>query len=163
MRLNDIAQEKGASNWLTVLPIIEQNFNLNKQQFLDAIRLRYGWTIPNLPTYCSCGSKFDVQHSLNCKKGGFVTFRHNALRDLTANLLKEVCEDVAVEPSILNLTGETFTQKTAKTGDESKPDICARGFWISGERALLDVRVFDPNASRDENQDIAQCYEKNEN
>ena len=40
MRLNDIAQEKAASNWLTVLPIIEQNFNLNKQQFWDAIRLQ---------------------------------------------------------------------------------------------------------------------------
>ena len=31
MTLNDIAQEKGASIWLTVPPIIEQNFNLNKQ------------------------------------------------------------------------------------------------------------------------------------
>ena len=39
MKLNDIAQKKGASNWLTVLPKIEQNFNLNKQQFWMAIRL----------------------------------------------------------------------------------------------------------------------------
>ena len=67
-RLHDIAQEKGVSNWLTVLPIAEQDFNLNKHQFWDAICLRYGWNIPNLPTHCACGSKFDVQHSLSCKK-----------------------------------------------------------------------------------------------
>ena len=79
-----------------------------------------------------------------------------------ANTLKELCKYVA-EPSILNLTAERFTQKTAKTGDKAKPDICARGFWISGQRLFLDVRVFDPNASRYVNQAIAECYVKNEN
>ena len=100
----------------------------NKQQFWDAIRLRYGWNIPNLPTHCARGSKFDVQHSLSCKKCGFVTLRHNSLRDLTVNILKEVCKDVSIEPPILSLTGERFVNKTTRTGDEAKPDICARGF-----------------------------------
>ena len=67
-RLHDITQEKGVTNWLTVLPIAEKDFNLNKQQFWDAIRLRYGWNIPNLATHYTCGSKYDVQHSLSCKK-----------------------------------------------------------------------------------------------
>ena len=52
-----------------------------------------------------------------------MTLRHNSLRDLTANILKEVCKDVSVEPPILSLTGERFVNKTTRTGDEAKPDI----------------------------------------
>ena len=101
LKLNDNSQEKGTSNWLTVIPLSDQGFSLNKQQFWDAIRLRYGWFIANLPTNCVCGASFDTQHCMNCKKGGFVTMRHNELRDLTANMLTEVCKDVAIEPFIV--------------------------------------------------------------
>ena len=68
-RLNEINREKGVSNWLTVLPIAENGFNLNKQQFWDCIRLRYGWHIANLPSMCACGAKFDLQqlHELQKK------------------------------------------------------------------------------------------------
>ena len=31
----ELATEKGASNWLTVIPIKEMNFNLNKREFRD--------------------------------------------------------------------------------------------------------------------------------
>ncbi|KAG0726683.1 hypothetical protein GWK47_036026 [Chionoecetes opilio] len=36
------AQETGASNWLTCLPIRAKGFSLNKQEFVDAVALRYG-------------------------------------------------------------------------------------------------------------------------
>ena len=38
------ARDKGASSWLNALPIQEQNLDLNKEEFQDALRLRY-----NLP------------------------------------------------------------------------------------------------------------------
>ena len=38
-RTVELAAEKGASNWLTVIPIREMNFNLNKREFRDAIKL----------------------------------------------------------------------------------------------------------------------------
>ena len=38
-RLLDISTLTGVSNWLTVLPITEFEFELSKQQFLDSIRL----------------------------------------------------------------------------------------------------------------------------
>ena len=41
----EMAQEKGASNWLSSLPIQAKGFSLNKQEFFDAIALRYGWPI----------------------------------------------------------------------------------------------------------------------
>ena len=76
-RFNDISEEKGVSNWLTAYPILEHGFDLNKQQFWDCLHIRYGWDLKNLPTTYPCGLKFDFQHSMSCKKGGFVTIRHN--------------------------------------------------------------------------------------
>ena len=108
-RQNDLIQEPGSSYWLNTLPLEDHNYTLNKQEFWDAIRLRYNWPIPNLPSRCACGMTFDVQHSMSCKKGGFVTHRHNELRDITAKLLSEVCK---VEPLLTTLTGEAFQQRT---------------------------------------------------
>ena len=36
------AQCSDASSWLTTLPLREENFILNKQEFFDAIFMRYG-------------------------------------------------------------------------------------------------------------------------
>ena len=43
------ASEKGASTWLTVIPISEMGFNLNKREFKDGLRLRYDW--PSIQVY----------------------------------------------------------------------------------------------------------------
>ena len=94
--LNNITQEKGVSNWLKAYPISDQGYDLNKQQFWSCVCLRYGWRLTNIPSICSCGSNVDIQHAMSCKKGGFITIRHNDLRDLTANLLTELCKDVDI-------------------------------------------------------------------
>lgn len=44
-----------------------------------------------------------------CSTGGFLTIHHNEVRDLTAQLLTEVCPGVSVEPPLQPLSGETFT------------------------------------------------------
>ena len=44
-RALDLAAEKGSSVWLTVLPLREMGFNLNKREFRDAIKLRYDWPV----------------------------------------------------------------------------------------------------------------------
>ena len=51
-----------------------------------------------------------MQYAINCKKGGFITIRHNDLRDLTVNSLTEVCKDVNIEPELLTVMGE-FSSK----------------------------------------------------
>lgn len=48
----ELASEKGASNWLTVLPIEEHGFSLPKQAFRDAVSLRYNWEASNSPSHC---------------------------------------------------------------------------------------------------------------
>ena len=35
-----------------------------------------------------------------CKQGGFVIQRHNELRNLEADLLNVVCNDVEIEPAL---------------------------------------------------------------
>ena len=69
-RAVELATEKGASNWLTVIPIKGMNFNLSKREFRDAIKLRYDWEIADLPAVCTCGDLFTVDHAMVCRHGG---------------------------------------------------------------------------------------------
>ena len=159
IRLNDISQEQGASSWLTVLPIKQLGFSLSKSEFWDALRLRYGLPLKRLPSHCGCSKPFNVQHALSCKKGGFITLRHNELRDTIAEIVKEVSHDVTVEPGLEPLTGEEIQ---GNVSDEARSDISARGFWSRGQRAFFDIRIFDPNAQRHQNKTLRKCYEQNE-
>ena len=77
--------------WQNALPIEELGSYLNKEQFWDAIRLRYNLKLDNLPTQCPCGQAFNVAHALNCKKGGFVSQRHENIKNLLVSLLSKVC------------------------------------------------------------------------
>ena len=162
-RANDIACEIGSSNWLTTLSLEEMGFFLTKQEFWDAFRLRYCWTIKRLPSKCACGSSFDISHSLTCKKGGFVIRRHNELRDITADLLSEVCHDVCIEPPLQPLTGETLHFRSANTSDEARLDVSARSVWARNQRAFFDIRVFNSTARRYNGQTLKQAYSINEN
>ena len=90
-RAVDLAMEKGASSWLTAIPIKDLGFDQNKAQFWDAIKLRYDWEITDLTSVCVCGEAFNVDHAMFCRKGGFVIQRHNELRDLEAEMLDMVC------------------------------------------------------------------------
>ena len=72
------AQDRGASSWLNALPIKEQNFCLNKEEFSDALRLRYNFDLTNIPSSCPCGERFSIEHALSCKKGGLL---HNVMTD----------------------------------------------------------------------------------
>ena len=85
---------------------------LSKQNFWDSISLRYGWKISKLSRMCPCGSKFGRQHSMSCRKGAFVTIRHNDLRDLIAKILPEVCNDTKIEPKLVPLRGEDPNSRT---------------------------------------------------
>ena len=57
-------------------------FNLNKREFRGAVKLRYDWPVEDIPSMCACGEAFTVDHSMICKLRGFITQRHNELRDL---------------------------------------------------------------------------------
>ena len=139
----DISGQTGVSNWLTVLPITEFDFELSKQQLWDSVRLRYSWEISNLPTSCPYGCKFDIQHSINCKKGGFISIRHNDLRVLTANMLK-VCKDTEIERKLKPLSGKELQGRMSNNSNGAKVDIRTRGYWERGQKTFFRLKGFRP-------------------
>ena len=74
---------------------------LHKTAFRDAIALRYYWLPSASPTSSACGHSFTIKHALSCPKGKFPSLRHNEVRDVTANLLSEVCNNVVPTFSFL--------------------------------------------------------------
>ena len=102
-RAVELATEKGSLNWLTVIPVKELDYNLNKKEFRDAIKLRYDWEITDTPMICACGLQFSVDHEMVCHRDGFIISR-----DLEAEMLRIVFNDVEVEPVLQEVTGETL-------------------------------------------------------
>ena len=134
-RALDLSSEKGSSVWLTVIPLQELGFNLNKREFCDAIKLRYDWPIEDIPTPCVCGDIFSVDHSMVCKKGGFIIQRHNELSDLKADLLSMVCNDVEIEPQLQDVTGEQLSSGS-NLAKEARPWTRYSCPWLLGTTLL---------------------------
>ena len=159
-----LAQENGASSWLTALPIEEFGFTLHKGAFRDALALRYGWSPTMVPSHCACGQPFSVSHALSCHMGGYPSIRHNEIRDLTADLLSEVCHSVSTEPHLQPVDGEVLRGASANACDGARLDIAANGFWGGRfERAFFDVRVFNPHAPSNRRLQLTTCYRHHEN
>jgi hypothetical protein len=155
------AQEKGASSWLSALPIKSLGYSLNKQEFRDAVCLRYGWKVKDTPNHCVCGENNSVDHALVCKTGGYVAMRHNALRDTEAMMMKEVSKDVQVEPGLLPVpTGVLPAGANVQAG--ARLDISARGIFRQNERTFFDVRVTHPNADYNRENTLEQIYKHHE-
>ena len=111
---------------------------------------------------CACGVQFSVDHAMVCQRGGFIIQRHNELRDLEAEMLRMVCNDVEVEPVLQEVTGETLNHGANKAPD-ARLDIHARGFWERQRSAFFDVRVCHPNADSYRDLTPKQIYKKHEN
>ena len=77
---------KGSSNWLTVIPLKELDYNLKKKEFRDAMKLRTTGKYQFV--------QFSVDQAMVCQGGGFIIQCHNELRDLEVQMLGMVCNDV---------------------------------------------------------------------
>ena len=95
-----------------MIPLKELDYHLNKREFRDAIKLRYDWEITDTPMLSAC-----VDHARVCQRGGFIIQRHNGLRDLEAEMLGMVCNDVEVEPVLQEVTRETLNRGVNKAPD----------------------------------------------
>ena len=100
------AKISGGSLWLSVLPLTEFCFALNKDKSKDALILKYGRPLKSLSAMCPYVEKYNVIHALDCKKGGFATIRHNNLRNFEADMLSKIVNDVEAEPELQPVTGK---------------------------------------------------------
>ena len=101
------------------------------------VRPRYGWQLQRLPATCECGPRFTMDHTLSCKKRGFISLRHKQIRDLTANLLKIICRDVLIEPKLQQLTRESLREWTANITDKARINICSK--HLTEETAKISI------------------------
>ena len=110
------------------------------------------------PSLCACGSKSSVEHALSHPKSGFPLICHNKIRDLTANLLTEVCNNACIEPILQPTDSGALTGSSSNTQDGARVDISANGFWGGRfERTFFNVRVFNPRAPSNRK---PRCYRK---
>ena len=157
-----IASEKGSSSWLSALPLRSLGYCLNKKDFRDSLRLRYNWPIPDVCKHCACGKNNSVDHALTCKKGGYVTFRHDILVETEAELLREAkCRNVYTEPSLLPTCPELHSKGTI-TADGARLDIVATGLYGKNEKTFMDVRITHPNAPSNLSIPVEKLLLKNE-
>ena len=154
LKANDIATWDGASIWLPSLPLKHGSLSLTKLEFVDAFLSRYEWELKRLPHECVCKAKYNIDHALTCKIGGFVTLHHNEIVNVTADMLSMVCKDVWKEPALSTKPG---------SDDELRADINVRSFWQRLQRAFVDVRVFYPFAPSYRNPSLATTMKTMEN
>ena len=132
------AKMPGASSWLSVLPLAEFGFALNKGEFRDALSLRYGRRLKGLPAMCPCGQQYNMTNGLDCKVGGFETICHNDLRPFEADMFSKILNDVDTEPELQPVTDEIIERLSANA---SRPDIRAIGSWRAGQNIFFGVRA----------------------
>ena len=139
--------EKGASSWVTATPLYDHGTVLHKGDFVDAVYMRYGWTLPDLPIKCSgCQCAYTLQHALECKVGGFRTIQHNEVRDVFAQVFRDAGHTVETEPPLQKLTGEGFEYLSANKEDDARSDVKVTGFWRNMRQAYFDIKVVSPYA-----------------
>ena len=92
------------------------------------------WEITDTPKVC-VWDQCNVDHAMVCRRGGFIVQRYNELRDLEAEMLSMVCNDVEIEPVLQGIAGETLNRGVNRASD-AHLDISARGFW---ERHLTEI------------------------
>ena len=114
-----------------------------------------------MPLHCACGSENSINHSLSCKTGGYTIFRHNMVRDTIADILKETCKDVKIEPELIPIDSD-YTNMTGNTAEKARLDVSSVGLWSPMERNFMDIRVFHPNAPSYQKKSLKSLYEANE-
>ena len=77
-------------------------------------------TLSDLPSKCVCDEKYSVSNALSYIKGGFVTQRHNSVRNLLTSFLGKVCTNVEVESQLQPLDNERLNLRKVVTSSEAR-------------------------------------------
>ena len=86
-----------------------------------------------------------LSHVQSCKIGGITITRHNAVRDIIAKHLSQVCNAVEIEPLLKEVGEETsFEHLATCRSKEARLDVACNGLGDSRYgRTLIDVVVFN--------------------
>ena len=74
-----------------------------------------------------------------------------------------LCHGVTIEPYLQPLSGESLSHRSAITDDGAHLDVAMYGFWGGRfEKALVDVRVFNPSAQSNRHGSLSSVYRRHE-
>ena len=85
--------------------------------------------------------------------------RHDRIKDLDAEFMREVCKDVRVEPELLPLNNQ---QVNGNNAQKARLDVSGVGVWAPLARCFLDVRVIHPNCPTHVNKELKSLFDQNE-
>ena len=89
--------------------------------------------------------------------------RHNPVRDTIADVMKEVCHDVQLEPQLIAIKDEEKSlSQHSSTADNARLDVSARGVWAPLDCTFIDIRVTHPNCRSNRDKTFKQIYEEHE-
>ena len=135
--------------WLTTQPSTFNGTTLTREEFVDGLHLRYGFTPPDMPEHCDgCYAPFTIEHALSCRKGAAILNRHNHLTHEWESLCKSAFSpgSVTTEPFIYSLKDRTSPPTSSATRVEARGDVAVFNFWQRGTTAIFDVHVTDTNS-----------------
>lgn len=103
-----------------------------------SLNSRYKIPLKRIPSLCVCEAAFSLKHALSCPKTGFMSIKHNKVRDFTAELLSECCNN-------LNRACVTTTSrlKLYQRQEFSQMKFMS---MLQGQVAYVSVRVLNPRA-----------------
>ena len=144
------AKEFNVSGWLSVLPLVKDQFDLSAQEFRDVLALHYRKPFLSLPGTCDgCGTTFTVDHALDCHFGGLVTCRHNEVHNAVGDLASLVWNPVRREPIVKEAGSDDCGALIADLafvvfGKPSVKLFLILGWWIlmHHHTALVLLRMF---------------------
>ena len=82
----------------------------------------------------------DMQHSMICKKGSFITFRHDKLGHLKTKIPSKVWNDTEIEAKHVPLSGKDLKKAATNRSNEVRLSIRAPGVWKGEQQPLFYFR-----------------------
>ena len=142
---------RGRFNTAIIFIIKRWRFSLTKCEFFDAALLRYGENLNVYHTNMSGEKKYKINHVLTCKTGGFVTFHHNEIVNITADISLHMQKRME----------RACIKHDTKINDKLQADISGHSFFQRVQEAFVDVSY--PFTTSYQNQSLAATMKTKEN
>lgn len=118
---------------------------LSRNEFQDALSLRFGMKISGVALKSACGQTNSTIHTNNCKIGGYVTRPHGVVRNFIPQKAAIVYNDRVIEPH-LQETNNHAMQQRGNLQDQSRSDKRIFGFHREYQNSFVAVRVINVQA-----------------
>ena len=89
--------------------------------------------------------------------------QHNQVRDTIANVMKEICHDVQVEPHLIPIEGGSLINSNAITEDNARLDVSGGGVRALFDRTFIYTWVTYPNCRSNREKPLSLIYQQHEN